>query len=188
MKRFWAVVISVLTSTAGLGLASGPASAAIPPSDGGACGTVCWAHYVEFRGNPMMEFYNHVDATPDLRRRFDMSNNGCSSPDWLDLNTDYWNDVFRRPCIIHDFGYRNFGPGEIHVNEAYLMPGQRNDWGADTDKEWIDQRFKQTMMWICAERDEPGGPDAGHPDNCENYADAYYSAVRWGGNDAWNNG
>lgn len=185
MKRFWTLVTTAFISTAALGVTAGPANA-IPTPEGGACGTVCWAHYVVFRGNPMMEWYNHVNDTPHLRERFNMHHNGCSVPSWIDANTDYWSAVFHRPCKIHDFGYRNFGPGEIHVDRAYLTFGQP-DWDANTDKEWIDQRFKQTMMWICQERDEPGGPDSGHPDMCEHYASAYYSAVRWGGDDAWNN-
>lgn len=193
MKRFWMSVMAALISTAALGVAAGPATAAPAtvtvedPGNGGACGTVCWAHYVVFRGRPMMEWYAHVKATPNLSDRFDMDNNGCSAPGWTEFTTAGWSEIFHRACVIHDFGYRNFGPGEIHVNRAYLTFGQP-DWDADTDKEWIDQRFKQMMMWICAERDQPGGPDAGHWDTCEKWANTYYSGVRWGGNDAWNNG
>lgn len=150
------------------------------PGDGGSCGKKCWGHYVVFRGSPMLQFLKHVRHTPSLRRKFDMSNNGCSVPDWID--THGYERIFRRACVVHDFGYRNFGPGEIHVDRAYLGRPQRR-WSANTDKEYIDRRFKQLMDRICEHREDSDGWDA-----CEFMAEAFYRAVRHGGNDAWHNG
>lgn len=103
-------------------------------------------------------------------------------PSWLDDDVDSYSRIFHRACVLHDIGCRNFGPGEVHVNEVYLLSGQR-DWNADTDKEYIDQRFHARMDKICVERDDVDGWDA-----CEQMSDAFYAAVRWGGNTAWNNG
>lgn len=188
MKRFISAALITLATAAGLVLGANSASAVEAPG-GSTCSKTCWAHYVVFRGNPMMEWYNHVKATPILAAKFDMSNNGCSAsaakaylPSWLDDDVDSYSRIFHRACVLHDFGYRNFGPGEVHVNEAYLLSGQR-DWNADTDKEYIDQRFHALMDKICVARDDIDGWDA-----CEQMSDAFYAAVRWGGNTAWNNG
>jgi len=142
------------------------------PGGGGTCGKPCWAHHVVLRGRPMMEFYNKVG---DTRHNFDMDTDGCSAPWWT--GQQIWEIVFHRACKIHDFGYHNFGPGELHINEYYLAFGQW-DWTANTDKEWIDQRFRQTMNWIC---------DENPSDTCYDKANQFYQAVRFGGNGAWDN-
>lgn len=152
-----------------------------PGGGGGSCKKKCWGHYVVFRGSPMLQYLKHVRHTPSLRRWFDMSSNGCSVPDGIP--TFGYERIFRRACVVHDFGYRNFGPGELNVDRAYLGRPQRR-WDANTDKEYIDRRFKQLMDRICEHRDD----EDGFFDACDEMAEAFYRAVRHGGNDAWNNG
>ena len=58
---------------------------------------------------------------PRLTRHFDLSTDGCSAPGWLEghpVAAKYireHKEKVRRACLIHDFGYRNFGPGEFKL-------------------------------------------------------------------------
>lgn len=138
-----------------------------------------------------MQWMKALRNYPDMRRRFDMSSNGCSVkgakkylPDDL---VDNFARIFRKSCVIHDFGYRNFGPGELGLQRKYLN-GKQKQWGAIGLREYIDRRFLVTMDRTCARRDRPGGPDDGHWDWCDRAAEAFYIVVRNFGDDAWNNG
>ncbi len=111
-----------------------PMSARPDPGDGGGCSRRCWAHWVVFRGSPPLEFYRHVKRHPRGTARFDFSTDGCSAPGWLD-NVPLAGGIvrehkrkFRRACLIHDFGYRNFGPGEIGL-QWWRMTDKQQSWG-----------------------------------------------------------
>lgn len=158
-----------------------PLPSDVDPGEGKRCRKRCWAHRVVFRGKPMLQWLKFVRHSPGLKRHFDMSNNGCSVPD--KVPTFDYDRIFRRACVVHDFGYRNFGPGEYHVKRKFLTKPQR-DWGRHTDKEFIDRRFKQLMDRICVQREDRDG----WWDACEKMAEIFYRVVRHGGNDAWNNG
>ncbi|WP_253911105.1 phospholipase A2 [Streptomyces sp. CNQ-509] len=87
---------------------------------------------------------------------------GCSVP------TGYapYREVFRPACALHDFGYRNYGG----KHERKLSPTRETE-------NWIDGRFRTETRRICDDRD---GSRLSRL-TCLNAAEAYYEAVRLGG-------
>jgi Prokaryotic phospholipase A2 len=159
---------------------AGGSTAKVPPDDGGgSCKRACWAHAIIFKSSPPLQFYRHVKRHPKLKRRLDLEfeNNGCSAPEWTEeipLAGKYireGKETFRRACMIHDFGYRNFGPGELKL-QRFRMTQKQQDWGLPGAKANIDRRFLQQMYRICKSTDETGYFDA-----CPRVARKFYWAV-----------
>ena len=96
----------------------------------------------------------------DAKDRLDWSNDGCSSIS----DADPYRSVFRRACVRHDFGYRNFGNGLAlrSYEDAKLA---------------IDQQFLKDMNTICSDRPLDG--------NCSSAALAYYGALRAAGSKSY---
>lgn len=177
--RKWLVVAGLAASS----LAPvGVAQAATPPSSGLSCARTnlrCIAHQVVFRGDPMLEYLNW--AKKDLPGKFNYSNDGCSVPAYVSFAgltgaaVTYYKGVFKNACIIHDFGYRNFGSGtqagykQYSLNKDYLTANQRG-WGLSGAKANIDRRFLSQMQMICSSRiDEIV---------CDRAASVFYTAVK----------
>ena len=97
---------------------------------------------------------------------FNWTNDGCSVP------TGYapYSKVFRPACVLHDFGYRNYGA----KHELKLDPTLRT-------KNWIDGRFRTEMRRICDDRYRT---PLAHL-TCTNAAQAYYLAVQVGGHNSF---
>ncbi|RBQ21864.1 hypothetical protein DP939_04095 [Spongiactinospora rosea] len=66
---------------------------------------------------------------------------------------------FRQACEQHDFGYRNYGRGELAL------------WPEEDGRKWVDSRFLTEMRAICRDR---------HADAqwCRDQARVLYDAVR----------
>ncbi|MEW2576842.1 phospholipase A2 [Streptomyces syringium] len=89
---------------------------------------------------------------------FDWSTDSCSPP-----TPTAWAKAFHRACVMHDFGYRNYGsPGPKGLHP--LDPTENRRLA-------IDNRFLQEMQRICD--DQPGVlPD------CRGAAQLMHRAVR----------
>ncbi|MCC3779211.1 phospholipase [Streptomyces sp. UNOB3_S3] len=92
---------------------------------------------------------------------FDWSTDGCTPP-----TPSAWATVFRPACVMHDFGYRNYGGG------LRLDPGEER-------RAWVDRRFLEEMRRVCADRPSEPGFD------CAGAAQTMYTAVRSFGSTAW---
>lgn len=90
-----------------------------------------------------------------LDKNFVWKANGCSAP--FDAVTQHWQRVFRKQCLRHDFGYRNFGHGLALKSNAAM-------------KARIDSRFHQDMDNRC-------GHYGGDRGNCYAASDAFYVGV-----------
>jgi hypothetical protein len=70
---------------------------------------------------------------------FNWSTDGCSSP----LPATPLAEMFRPACVLHDFGYRNYGArGTVHSVTRET-------------KEWIDSRFDTELGRICRKNFAP---------------------------------
>jgi hypothetical protein len=69
--------------------------------------------------------------------QFDWTTDGCSGPTGLLPPFGAWTDIFREPCELHDFGYRNFGKG------LRLQPTPLRRYS-------VDRMFRREMRRICA--------------------------------------
>ncbi|AUH44566.1 phospholipase A2 [Streptomyces sp. CMB-StM0423] len=109
--------------------------------------------------------YGSFAETPHVPP-FNWTTDGCSVP------TGYapYSDVFRPACVLHDFGYRNYGAD----HELKLSPTRET-------KNWIDGRFRTEMRRICDDRDTSRLSHL----TCVNAAEAYYEAVQLGGDNAF---
>ena len=141
-----------------------------------------------FKGSPPLQFYRHVKRHPRLARHFDLSTDGCSAPGWLEeipVAVKYireHKEKVRRACLIHDFGYRNFGPGEFKL-ARWRMTAKQQSWSLRGAKANIDRRFLQQQYRICKSSGESGYFDA-----CPRMARRFYRAVVLFGGEAWNSG
>ncbi|GAA0844734.1 phospholipase A2 [Streptosporangium amethystogenes subsp. fukuiense] len=95
------------------------------------------------------DFERHPRVAP-----FDWSTDGCTGI----------GQFFRRACVIHDFGYRNFG----NHGALKLSP-------FPATKEWIDERFWHEMRRICF---DTYGPSGGATQGCLGGAYTAYKYVR----------
>lgn len=84
---------------------------------------------------------------------------GCSLPRLIKPVAARWDKEFRRACMRHDFGYRNFGNG--------LALGSDQ-----THKSAIDVKFRSDMRAICPEK--AAGRDLA---TCYAAAEAFYTGV-----------
>ncbi|GAA3106658.1 phospholipase A2 [Streptomyces rectiviolaceus] len=109
--------------------------------------------------------YQQFAVTPQIPP-FNWTNDGCSVP------TGYapYVEVFRPACVLHDFGYRNYGAR----HELKLDPTRAT-------KNWIDGRFRTEMRRIC---DDKYRTPLAHL-NCTNAAEAYHLAVQFGGDSSF---
>ncbi|MGE4426218.1 MAG: phospholipase A2 [Solirubrobacteraceae bacterium] len=109
------------------------------------------------------------DASSFVARRtfsapFDWSQDGCSNP--LPINA---NDLFRVPCMQHDFGYRNYGArGRLRLDPS------------SDRRRWIDDRFLGEMRGVCDRRYGGARRTA-----CRGVARAYWAGVRTFGSRAF---
>jgi Prokaryotic phospholipase A2 len=92
---------------------------------------------------------------PDI---WDWSDNGCSAP--FDSVSATWKQRFKRACLRHDFGYRNFGAG--HSKSQWFDP-------KDKRRRFVDERFGIDMRNICEAHDWNG---------CKSVAGTFFVAVR----------
>ncbi|WP_149182533.1 phospholipase A2 [Streptomyces sp. TRM49041] len=109
--------------------------------------------------------YREFAETPRIPP-FNWTNDGCSAPTG---NAPYV-EVFRPACAQHDFGYRNYGGR----HELKLSPTRET-------KNWIDGRFRTEMRHIC---DDTYRLPMSHL-SCVNAAEAYYTAVQFGGDSSF---
>ncbi|MEV6548584.1 phospholipase A2 [Streptomyces sp. NPDC051597] len=94
-------------------------------------------------------------------RPFDWRTDGCSPP-----TPRLWAQVFHDACVIHDFGYRNYGGQGLRLDPT---EGRRRH---------VDDRFYEEMLRICVD----------HPDalaNCTGTARLMYQVVRQYGGPAF---
>lgn len=89
---------------------------------------------------------------------FDWNTDGCTGTPWP------WSKVFRAACVMHDFGYRNYG--RQGTTRLQLDP-------TDNRRKWIDDRLLQEMKRICNDG------RLGIP--CKTAAVTIHRAVRIGG-------
>ncbi|MEO3848955.1 phospholipase A2 [Streptomyces sp. B8F3] len=109
--------------------------------------------------------YGEFAETPHVPL-FNWTTDGCSVP------TGYapYSEVFHPACVLHDFGYRNYGDN----HELQLSPTRET-------KNWIDGRFRTEMRRICDDRDTSRLPHL----TCINAAEVYYEAVQLGGDSSF---
>lgn len=96
----------------------------------------------------------------DAKDPLDWSNNGCSSV----TDLDPYKAIFRRACIRHDFGYRNFGNGL--ALRSY-----------EEAKAAIDKQFLKDMNTICNGRL--------YDTNCRSASGVYYGLLRKAGSKSY---
>ncbi|MCC3776808.1 phospholipase A2 [Streptomyces sp. UNOB3_S3] len=85
---------------------------------------------------------------------FDWTTDGCTHP-----TPRSWAKVFHDACVIHDFGYRNYGGGGLRLDPT------------EARRKSVDDRFLEEMLRICRDR-----PDA--LTNCPGAARTMHQAVR----------
>ncbi|WP_188274867.1 phospholipase A2 [Streptomyces sp. CBMA152] len=93
---------------------------------------------------------------------FDWDTDGCSPP-----TPRLWAQVFHDACVIHDFGYRNYGGQRLRLDPT------------EARRKSIDDRLLEEMLRICHDR-----PDA--LANCADTARTMYQVVRQFGGLAFN--
>ncbi|WP_159030810.1 phospholipase A2 [Streptomyces sp. 769] len=95
---------------------------------------------------------------------FDWTTDGCSPP-----TPRPWAKVFHDACVIHDFGYRNYGGEGLRLDPT------------EARRKTIDDRLLEEMLRIC--RDQPNAlPD------CPGAARTMYQVVRQFGSTAFHVG
>lgn len=77
-----------------------------------------------------------------------------------------WAEAFHEACVIHDFGYRNYGGQGLRLDPT------------EARRKIIDDRLYEEMLWICSDR-----PEALL--NCPGAARTMYQAVRQYGGPAF---
>ncbi|GGS12829.1 hypothetical protein GCM10010252_60420 [Streptomyces aureoverticillatus] len=179
MRRKFSTTAAALTLVAvsGFGVAagtSGTAAAAAPERPVSAAPIPPATPPVGERAEPsvreqadrIMNLTYQQFATTPHTPPFNWTNDGCSVP------TGYapYSEVFRPACVQHDFGYRNYGA----KHELKLDPTR-------AAKDWIDGRFRTEMRRVCDDRYRT---PLAHL-NCTNAAEAYYLAVRFGGDSSY---
>jgi hypothetical protein len=109
----------------------------------------------EYLRMPLAEFLKRRDDRPGP---FDWGSDGCTdAPD----DPNDWN--FRDACSRHDFGYRNYGGGDVQASPT------------DATRAAVDDRFRDDLHDACAGVEERR--------RCKAVAESYYAAVRrTGGN------
>lgn len=180
------LVAVILAVSISVGISDTPVYAAPTPQTGSCTGRACWANHTVFRGSWLTNYRylkNHPKFAQNLR--LDLSSDGCSIPkgwpNWIKDEIRPFKKFFRQPCVIHDFGYRNFGPNDsLKVQKKYLTAKQRKT--GDTSKELIDQRFRSMMLYKC-EKKFDGLQEFG----CKAAAQAFFVGVDQFGNKAWAN-
>jgi len=123
------------------------------------------------RANQIMGLdYKAFDALPKNEAPFDWGNDGCSNPAGSVPVLGDFDDDFFRACVLHDFGYRNYGHG------LALSPNE------DT-RGWIDDRLLQETRRIC-------NNEVPFLDRliCHGVASAFWTAVRTFGRGSFYNG
>lgn len=93
-------------------------------------------------------------AKADAAGPYDWTDDGCSAPSLGGLN-DTWKRRFKKPCLRHDFGYRNYGKRYYDAHDARRM--------------FVDNRFLLDMRGICDANDWRG---------CGTMASNFWTAVR----------
>ncbi|MFK8912195.1 phospholipase A2 [Streptomyces sp. YS-3] len=92
---------------------------------------------------------------------FDWGTDGCSPP-----TPRLWAQVFHDACLIHDFGYHNYGGQRLRLDPT------------EARRTSIDDRLLEEMLRIC--HDRPGALA-----NCPGTARTMYQAVRQYGGPAF---
>lgn len=70
---------------------------------------------------------------------FDWSSDGCSGPTGLIPPAGAWTAIFKVPCQLHDFGYRNLGPKSRYQLQK-----------TETGRIRVDKAFKREMRRVCS--------------------------------------
>jgi hypothetical protein len=97
--------------------------------------------------------------------QIDWSTDGCSLPGYIDVFIPVfalaYSTAFNNSCVIHDFGYRNYGNGKHHLGKTRYR------------KNTIDTQFRSNMKHQCSNL---SWADLRKP-TCNAAADAFYWAV-----------
>ncbi|OAR25728.1 hypothetical protein A8W25_09240 [Streptomyces sp. ERV7] len=93
---------------------------------------------------------------------FDWDTDGCSPP-----TPRSWARAFQDACVIHDFGYRNYGGQRLRLDPT------------EARRKSIDDRLLEEMLRICTDR-------PGTLPNCPGTARTMYQVVRLYGGSAFN--
>lgn len=129
---------------------------------------------------PISDFVKLTGAHSVEDSWFDWTTDGCSAPVIGDSGRSF---DFSRPCLRHDFAYRNYKlldaryscanrPSASLCAVGDVRPGVY--WNATT-RQRIDQRFRNDMMYECALR------KTSERFRCRLWAETYYKAVRIAG-------
>ena len=150
----WTLLVALVVTFAAAVLTSSATAMRLPPPDSGGGSlrqeaiSIMSLNYKEFGW-----LRAHDPVAP-----FDWSSDGCS---WT---PPAWANLFTPACLLHDFGYRNFGNG---------LRLQRTE----DRRAWIDGRFYTEMKRICNDKYSAWwylANDAA----CHSEADAMYHVVR----------
>lgn len=150
----WVLVVALVV-TLGMGVSASSAAAMRVPPPGGGGGSLR-QEAIAMMSLPYKQFgwlRAHDRVAP-----FDWSSDGCS---WT---PPAWANLFRPACLLHDFGYRNFG------NRLRL---QRTE----PRRAWIDGRFYTEMKRICRDKFSAWWRVANNA-ACHSEADIMYHVVR----------
>lgn len=120
---------------------------------------------VKERADKIMNLSYKKFAKADHSKPFDWRNNGCSSP----LPYTPFQEVFRRACNQHDFGYRNYGSAT--KGGLKLSPTRAT-------KNRIDGKFALELKRTCEDTYAVWNPQR-HA--CLTAGGGYYTAVSQGG-------
>ena len=129
---------------------------------------------------PISDFVRLVTSHSLEDSWFDWTSDGCSAP--LVGNKGLSFD-FTRPCLRHDFAYRNYKlldsryscanrPAESVCNAPDVRPGVF--WNSST-RQKIDRKFKVDLLYECANR------GVTERFRCRAWAEVFYRAVRIAG-------
>ena len=111
---------------------------------------------------------------------FDWTTDGCSAPVIGDSGHSF---DFARPCLRHDFAYRNYKlldaryscPNRTNGSVCTAESGQQGAYWNSGVRKRIDQQFRQDMLYECALR------KSSERFRCRLWAETYYKAVRIAG-------
>ena len=76
----------------------------------------------------------------------DWSHDGCTAPS--SAVAKVWRDFFRRGCVRHDFGYRNYGRG-INASPSRALAS------TNAQKKVVDRALLADLRWLCRHRKRP---------------------------------
>jgi hypothetical protein len=116
-----------------------------------------------------LEFTRFRNDRPARFNWFDWSADGCSGRFNVQV---FYRGLFRRPCLQHDFGYRNYG------SKRRLSRNEKT-------RAWVDWRLKVEMVNLCRRNWGRFNP-LRH--RCLEKAGIVYAGVRNLGRDAFYNG